>query len=143
MKLRFWEGLDMNWVSCWVSYLCIAGRNPYLNPLLLRPHLHHLHLLTSHVYLNARTLIILACISFGSFVNFLLWVTLQFHGFQCPTSTLAIALSLPKLMILIKMFCNNLEEASFTSFETCKCVLRKEFWGVLFYFTMPKAVFYD
>jgi len=120
MKLGFWVGLDMNWVSCRVSYPCIAWRSPHLNPLLLRPHLHHLHMLTSHVYLNVRTLIILACISFESSINFLSWVTLQFHVFHRPMSTLAIALSLLKLMRLTKMVCNDLEEASFASFETCK-----------------------
>jgi len=120
MKLGFWVGLDINWVSCRVSYPCIAWRSLHLNPLLLRPHLHHLHVLTSHVYLNVHTLIILACIRFESSINFLSWVTLQFHVFHCPTFTLAIALSLLKLMRLTKMVCNDLEEASFASFETCK-----------------------
>jgi len=44
--------------------LCITWRNPHLGPLLPCSHLHCLCLLTSHVYLNAHTLIIMACINF-------------------------------------------------------------------------------
>jgi hypothetical protein len=65
MKLKFWVGLVMNSVSCWVSYPCIALRSPHLGPLHLCLHLHCLYLLTSHVYFNAHTLIVRACINSG------------------------------------------------------------------------------
>jgi len=44
------------------SYPCIAMKSPHLGPLHLCLHFHHLYLLTSHVYLNAHTLIVEACI---------------------------------------------------------------------------------
>jgi hypothetical protein len=50
LKLRFCAGLSMNWVSCWVSCLCIARRSPHLVTFL--PLCLHLHL-SSHVYFYA------------------------------------------------------------------------------------------
>jgi hypothetical protein len=56
MKFRYLTRFGTNSISCQMFYLCIAQRSSHLSPLLLCPHLHHLCLLTSYVYLNAHTL---------------------------------------------------------------------------------------
>jgi hypothetical protein len=50
LKLRFCTGFSLNWVSCWLSFLCIAWRSPCLITFL--PLCLHLHF-SSHLYLYA------------------------------------------------------------------------------------------
>jgi hypothetical protein len=55
-----------------------------------------------------------------SSINFFVMNHLTTSMFHCSMFRLTGALSSPKLMRLIKMVYNNLEEVSFSSFETCK-----------------------
>lgn len=83
LKLIFHIGLNMNWVSYQLSYMCIAQKSLHLVTFL--PLCLHLHL-SLHVYLYI-------CNGFGlhnfkSFNSLLPYITLQPPMFQHPTSML-------------------------------------------------------
>jgi hypothetical protein len=100
-KLKFQVGLDMNWVSCWVSSSCITWRSPHLiNFLLLCLHLHFL----LHVYLYACNGYGLH--NFGSSNNLMPCIALEPLVFQrlkftlARTSLVLIYITLEVLIIL-------------------------------------------